>query len=86
MSTVRRHRSPTIQLELPLSSSPSEATKRLQADWHLDERTRRIGRRGVAAARALLEDRTPALEDTADRGPAVGTVRGTGQGKAGRAA
>jgi hypothetical protein len=98
MSTVRRHRSPTIQLQLPLNSVPSEATKRLQADWRLDERTRSIGRRGVAAARALLGESTPAPEEAADAGrdvgvgPATSGVTGhdashdASHGKAGRAA
>jgi hypothetical protein len=29
------------------------------ADWHLDARTRRVGRAGVAAARAALEQAVP---------------------------
>ena len=29
------------------------------ADWHLDARTRRVGRAGVAAARAALEQADP---------------------------
>ena len=29
------------------------------ADWHLDARTRRVGRAGVAAARAALEQAAP---------------------------
>ena len=84
MSTARRHRSPTIQLELPLRSPPAEATPDPQGDWRLDERTRRIGRQGVAAARALLEDGARAPEGTAAAridGDAGGRHR-----KAGRAA
>jgi hypothetical protein len=29
------------------------------ADWHLDARTRRVGRAGIAAARAALEQAVP---------------------------
>ena len=84
MPTARRHRSPTVQLELPLRSPPAEAAPRRQADWHLDEQTRRIGRRGVAAARALLEDR--AGTDGGDTATRVDRDAGHDHGKAGRAA
>jgi hypothetical protein len=43
-----------IQLELPLRSPPGETARSRQGDWRLDDRTRHIGRQGVAAARALL--------------------------------
>lgn len=33
-------------------------------DYHLDERTREIGRRGVAAAREALRQTTPAAGET----------------------
>ena len=100
MTTDRRRRSATTQLELPLRPHPSEVARAAEAlraakaaragraagavkagksvkaakgapavpavpsasrhpgDWRLDERTRRIGRQGVAAARALLGDTT----------------------------
>jgi hypothetical protein len=51
------------QLQLPLTGAaelpeqPAEA--RPTAEWRLDERTRLIGRRGVAAARALLAEHSP---------------------------
>jgi hypothetical protein len=87
MSTVGRHRTPTIQLELPLRSPPAKAAPaapRHQADWHLDEHTRRIGRQGVAAARALLEDGARTVEDTAVA--RLDGDTGGGHRKAGRAA
>jgi hypothetical protein len=51
------------QMQLPLTGAaelpepPSEA--RSTAEWRLDERTRQIGRRGIAAARALLAEHSP---------------------------
>lgn len=84
MSTARRHRSPTTQLQLPLHSPPAEAAPGPQEDWRLDERTRRIGRQGVAAARALLEDGTRTPEDTAATG--IDGDAGGGHRKAGHAA
>jgi hypothetical protein len=63
MSTRRRHRTSTTQPELPLSSPPAPTDGRRPGDWHLDEVTRRLGRDGVAAARALLR----ASDGTDDR-------------------
>jgi hypothetical protein len=82
MTAERRHRSQSIQPELPLASPrpepaarPSDAVRteraggprragaggteraggpRPTSGWRLDEQTRRIGREGVAAARARL--------------------------------
>jgi hypothetical protein len=53
------------QLQLPLvgdiARRPAPATG--DSDWRIDEPTRRVGRRGLAAARAALA-RAAALEDT----------------------
>ena len=47
-----------MQLELPLRSTPGPRTwTPSRPEWRLDEQTRRVGRQGVAAARALLGDR-----------------------------
>jgi hypothetical protein len=54
MTSDRRRRSPVIQPQLPLSCPPEAEAPRPPSDWQLDEDTRRIGRQGVAAARALL--------------------------------
>jgi hypothetical protein len=54
MSTRHRHRTSTTQPELPLASPTGPTDGRRPGDWHLDEVTRRLGRDGVAAARALL--------------------------------
>ena len=57
-------RSEQLQLPLPIVDAPDRATNitagtgtagTKPAEWHLDEHTRRVGRQGVAAARALLE-------------------------------
>jgi hypothetical protein len=53
------------QLRLPLSVEP-------EPGWRLDQRTRQIGRRGVAAARALL---TPAPAAAPPSGPDDGAPR-----------
>ncbi len=84
MSTVRRHRSPAIQLELPLRSPPARVAPRPEGDWRLDEQTRRIGRQGVAAARALLEDGARAIQDSS--AARMDGDTGRGRRKAGRAA
>ncbi len=77
MSTDRRHRSPTIQLELPLDSARTRTVRTHPAEWRLDERTRRIGRQGIADARAMLGE-------TTDAGRAKHP--GDDRGQAGRAA
>ena len=41
------------------------------ADWRLDERTRQLGRQGVAAARAALEQAALRALETASRFPAA---------------
>jgi hypothetical protein len=51
------------QLQLPLTGATGvperTAEARSAAEWRLDERTRLIGRRGIAAARALLAEHSP---------------------------
>ena len=58
MTTARRSRSRTTQPELPLrlaSAAPSRRPAPPEAaDWRIDEDTRRVGRRGIAAARERL--------------------------------
>jgi hypothetical protein len=41
------------------------------ADWRLDDRTKDIGRKGVAAARAALEQAGREAMDQAERTPAA---------------
>ena len=41
------------------------------SDWRLDERTKELGRRGVAAARAALEEAARAAAAHAERTPAA---------------
>jgi hypothetical protein len=58
-----------IQPQLPLSCPAEAEAPRPPADWQLDEDTRRIGRQGVAAARALLGELSGGdREDRGDRG------------------
>lgn len=45
--------------------------QRSAADWRLDERTRQLGRQGVAAARAALQDAARRAMDQASRHPAA---------------
>jgi hypothetical protein len=81
-----------LQLELTLPASPTRTTPPTRVipprddDWRLDEATRRIGRQGVAAARALLAGSD---SDHGSRGDGPGTGRlevGMDAGRAGRAA
>ncbi len=84
MTTERRDGSQGIQPELPLPPPRAEgqtgptgarASRSEQAPsptdgWRLDERTRRIGRQGVAAARAQLKGGPRAgREKRSDRSP-----------------
>jgi hypothetical protein len=64
MTSDRRHRSRPTQPQLPLAAPEDngagpdqDPTGRSGGDeqWRLDEQTRRIGRQGIAAARARLE-------------------------------
>jgi hypothetical protein len=61
MTTDRRHRSYTIQPQLPLPAAGDDPAIGRPAsdhddDWRLDDQTRLIGRRGIAEARARLEE------------------------------
>ncbi|HEX3980395.1 MAG TPA: hypothetical protein VHW93_04190 [Acidimicrobiales bacterium] len=76
MTSTATQRDRPSQLVLPLQSDPGRVDPVGDA-WKLDEETRQIGRRGVAAARALLERST---------GPADGRRPGHDRGPAGRAA
>ena len=49
-----RVRSRTEQPELPLDEISARPSASAPSEWRLDERTRRLGRAGVAAARARL--------------------------------
>ncbi len=42
-----------------------------RADWRLDDRTKDLGRKGVAAARAALEEAARRAMEQADRYPAA---------------
>jgi hypothetical protein len=73
-----------IQPELPLATPPARAAQQVDVDWRLDERTRCVGRRGVAAARALLAG---VNERTVDSNAGQrGQDTGAAPGQAGRAA
>jgi hypothetical protein len=52
------------QLQLPLvgGSTNRRVPPRDESEWRIDEPTRRVGRRGLAEARAALA-RTSSLED-----------------------
>ena len=50
---------PLVEPEVPDDASPGPTV----ADWQLDERTREVGRRGIAAARARLRHATGAARD-----------------------
>lgn len=54
MTADRRHRSEDTQPELPLRRTDIDPDDLSGREWRLDERTRMIGRQGVAAARARL--------------------------------
>jgi hypothetical protein len=79
MTTDRRHRSYAIQPQLPLPAAgedPATGPVRQGDDeWRLDDQTRLIGRRGIAEARARLEEARRA----AAGGTAAGPRRGSGR-------
>lgn len=45
---------PTLPLVDPVEATGSDAGSDHEAEWHLDEHTREVGRLGIAAARAAL--------------------------------
>ena len=64
MSSNRPSRPPAHQPELPLGGAQpgepaSPASEPRPPEWRLDERTRRVGRQGIANARALLAAHDP---------------------------
>ncbi|HEX3461025.1 MAG TPA: hypothetical protein VHT49_08980 [Acidimicrobiales bacterium] len=62
MKSSRPRRQAAHQPELPLAGTqPGESTppKAGPPEWRLDERTRLVGRQGIAAARALLAAHDP---------------------------
>jgi len=61
--------------EVPAGASPSHAG----ADWRLDEHTREIGRRGIAAARAALHASSRGVGDARRMPPAGGRDRAPGR-------
>ncbi len=66
------------QLPLPVSACdrPGDPAPSPPADgWRLDEHTRQVGRRGVAAARALLQGSPAAAQDDTARTPNEATER-----------
>ncbi|HEV3265713.1 MAG TPA: hypothetical protein VG014_09320 [Acidimicrobiales bacterium] len=79
MRSNRPSRKPAHQPELPLAGgntaepAPSASEPR-PPEWRLDERTRLIGRQGIAAARALLAAHDPA--DHRSDGPGRGRHSG----------
>jgi hypothetical protein len=77
MTATRRRPSDSIQPELPLCRLPTEHEPAGDEEWRLDERTREIGLRGVALARARLQR----SETTRETGRRSG-----GRGPTGRAA
>jgi hypothetical protein len=58
-------RAPALQLELPLPTPEADRAGGTPPDWRLDEETRRIGRRGIAAARARLAGRPRGTDGSA---------------------
>jgi hypothetical protein len=76
MATDQTKRTPALQLELPLPSGGDTGDGGPDPEWRLDEETRRLGRRGIASARARLAGR-----HGGSRGPAGGDRR-TGAGRA----
>ncbi len=49
----------TVSPAPPPSAASASTSDSRPPEWHLDEQTRRVGKAGVAAARALLGARTP---------------------------
>jgi hypothetical protein len=67
---------PPLPLVDPIGVAGHASESAADAEWRLDERTREVGRRGIAAARARL--RSPAgaaRRDGADRAPGPGPSR-----------
>jgi hypothetical protein len=82
MTTDRRHRSYAIQPQLPLPALPAAGDDPATGpvpdggdQWRLDDQTRLIGRRGIAEARARLEEARRVATGGAGAGPDRGSGR-----------
>jgi hypothetical protein len=79
MTTDRRHRSYAIQPQLPLPTAGDDPATGPVPDgddgWRLDDQTRLIGRRGIAEARARLEEARRVATGGAGAGPGRGSGR-----------
>ncbi len=75
MTTSDTKRTPALQLQLPLSTADAPGDDRPAPDWRLDDETRRLGRRGIAAARACLDGRPSGAGSPAGRGRRPGSRR-----------
>jgi hypothetical protein len=65
---------PTLPLVDPVMAAEEDVPSDNEAEWHLDEHTREVGRLGIAAARARLRaSSTESRGNGADRGSAPGT-------------
>ncbi len=75
-TSTRSDHQPTLPFAVPVPDRADGCGARADPghDWRLDEHTRRVGRRGVAAARALLEGASAAPENPA--GPQGGRAAG----------
>jgi hypothetical protein len=74
---------PTLPLVDLVEAAEEDVPSDTEAEWHLDEHTREVGRLGIAAARAHLRaSSTGGRGDGSDRGSA----QGAGQRVPGRAA
>jgi hypothetical protein len=76
-----------LQPTLPLVDAPVAAEEDdrsdIDAEWHLDDHTREVGRLGIAAARACLRRSST---DTRRNGTGRGATPDTGRRAPGRAA
>lgn len=67
---------PQLPLPVPASDRPGYPAPSWPADaWRLDEHTRQVGRRGVAAARALLEGSPTTSPGVTSRPPSEAAER-----------
>jgi len=75
MTTSHTKRNLALQLELPLPPVATAGDAGPAPDWRLDDETRRRGRRGIAAARALLGGPKPATGAPGGRDRRTGSWR-----------
>jgi hypothetical protein len=74
---------PTLPLVDPVTVVEDDASPGNDAEWHLDEHTREVGRLGIAAARAALRSSSTR---TRASGPDRGATPDTERNAPGRAA